>query len=67
LSSLWDVGVIPVADDEEGEGMTFLKKILDETNTRADPKAHIRPTKLDALISKEHANITPSVRGSNDI
>ena len=49
------------------EGMIFLKKIFDDTNTIADPNAQIRPRVLEADMSNEHANITPMVNGSNEM
>jgi hypothetical protein len=47
--------------------MIFLKKILELTKTRAEPKAHSNPTALDADMSNEHASMTPTVRGSRDM
>lgn len=48
-------------------GMIFLKKMLEETNTSAEPKAQNRPMALEADISNEQANITPKVRGRRDM
>ena len=48
-------------------GMIFLKKILDETKTRAEPKAQVRPIVFEAETSKEHASMTPNVRGRREI
>lgn len=46
--------------------MTFLKKIFDDTKMTAEPNAQIRPRKLDADMSNEHASMTPRVSGSSD-
>lgn len=46
--------------------MIFLKKMLEDTKTSAEPNAHSRPIALDAEMSKLHASMTPIVRGSND-
>ena len=54
---------LPLDDD----GMIFLKKMFDDTNTRADPNAESRPSTLDAEKSDEHAKITPSINGNKDI
>jgi hypothetical protein len=63
LSSLWDdVDDVPAAF----EGIIFLKKIFELTNTRAEPKAQRRPIVLEADTSNEHANMTPTVRGRRD-
>ena len=59
-----------VADEEDPpvlEGMIFLKKIFELTKTMADPKAHNMPTTLEAETSKEHASITPIVKGSKEM
>jgi hypothetical protein len=61
LSSLCEVPEVP-----EFVGITFLKKILEVTNTRAEPKAERRPTAFDAVMAEEHASITPTVRGRRD-
>ena len=45
------------------EGTIFLKKMLEETKTRVEPKAQMRPKTLEAETSKEQANMTPRVRG----
>jgi hypothetical protein len=37
-----------------------------ETNTRVEPKAQTRPRMLDAEMSKEHASMTPRVRGRRE-
>jgi hypothetical protein len=47
--------------------MIFLKKILDDTKTMAEPKAHNKPMALDADTSNEQASMTPIVRGSRDM
>lgn len=52
--------------DLEGEGIIFLKKMFEETKTRAEPKAQRRPVVFDADMSNVHANITPIVRGRRD-
>lgn len=63
LSSLWDdVNDIPAVF----EGITFLKKMFELTNTRAEPKAQRRPIVLEADTSNEHASMTPTVRGRRD-
>ena len=63
LSSLWDDGNdIPAVL----EGIIFLKKIFELTNTRAEPKAQRRPIVLEADTSNEHASMTPTVRGNKD-
>jgi hypothetical protein len=46
--------------------MIFLKKMLEDTNTIAEPKAHIKPRALDAEVSNEHASITPRVKGRRE-
>ena len=51
----------------ECDGMIFLKKILELTKTRAEPKAQIKPIALEAETSNEHANMTPTVRGRSEI
>lgn len=53
--------------EEVVEGMIFLKKMLEETNTSAEPNAQRRPMKSDADISNEQASITPMVRGRSDM
>ena len=64
LSSLCDVtDEVP----SECDGMTFLKKILELTKTRAEPKAQSKPIALEAETSNEHANMTPMVRGRSEI
>lgn len=63
LSSLWDdVNDVPAVF----EGIIFLKKIFELTNTRAEPKAQRRPIVLEADTSNEHASMTPTVRGRRD-
>lgn len=47
--------------------MIFLKKMLEDTKTMADPNAHRRPVTLEADISNEQASMTPSVSGSSDM
>ena len=47
--------------------MIFLKKMLELTNTRAEPKAESKPRKLDADTSNEHASITPIVSGRREM
>ena len=49
------------------DGIIFLKKIFELTNTRAEPKAQNRPMIFEAETSKEHASMTPIVRGSKEI
>ena len=44
-----------------------MKKILDDTKTMAEPKAHNKPMALDADTSNEQANMTPRVRGKKDM
>jgi hypothetical protein len=51
----------------ECDGITFLKKILELTKTRAEPKAQSKPIALEAETSDEHANMTPMVRGRSEI
>ena len=51
----------------ECDGITFLKKILELTKTRAEPKAQSKPIALEAETSNEHANMTPMVRGRSEI
>ena len=64
LSSLCDVtDEVP----SECDGMTFLKKILELTKTRAEPKAQSKPIAFDAETSNEHANMTPMVKGRSEI
>jgi len=46
--------------------MIFLKKILDDTKTRAEPNAHSNPVAFDAETSKLQASMTPNVRGNSD-
>ncbi len=48
-------------------GITFLKKIFEETNTMADPNADASPMKSAVDISNEQASMTPTVRGNNDM
>lgn len=47
--------------------MIFLKKILEETKTRAEPNAQANPIKFEADMSNEQASITPSVRGRREM
>jgi hypothetical protein len=54
-------------DPPELEGIIFLKKMFELTKTMADPKAHRRPIKLEAETSKEHASMTPIVKGSKEM
>lgn len=51
----------------EGEGITFLKKMLDDTKINAEPNAHRRPMKFDADMSNVQASMTPSVNGTKEI
>lgn len=44
-----------------------MKKMFDDTKTMAEPNAHNKPMALDADISNEQANMTPRVRGNNDV
>ena len=48
------------------EGTIFLKKMFCDTKMIADPNAQMRPIMLDADVSKLHASITPTVKGSNE-
>lgn len=52
--------------DLEAEGIIFLKNMLEDTNTRAEPNAHRRPIVFEADISNVVANITPKVSGRRD-
>lgn len=61
MSSRCDVGVEPAV----GVGITFLKKMLEETKMTADPNAHRRPSGLEA-ISNEQESMTPIVNGRRD-
>jgi hypothetical protein len=63
LSNLWDGCDIPPLL----EGIIFLKKMLELTKTRADPKAQRRPIALEADMSKEHASMTPMVSGRREM
>lgn len=65
LSSLWDV--LDAEEPPVFEGMIFLKKMLELTKTRADPKAQRRPIAFDAETSNEKASITPIVNGSSEM
>lgn len=47
-------------------GMIFLKNMLDDTKTMADPNAHNKPTAFDADTSNEQASMTPIVRGNKE-
>lgn len=47
--------------------MTFLKKMLDDTKTMADAKAHARPNTFEADVSNEQTSMTPMVNGSRDM
>ena len=47
-------------------GMIFLKKMLDDTKTMAEPKAHRRPRALDADMSELQASMTPIVSGMRE-
>jgi len=47
--------------------MIFLKNMFEETNINAEPNADMRPMKLEAEKSEEHAIITPKVKGSREI
>ncbi len=49
------------------DGIIFLKKMLEETKTSAEPKAHRRPNELEGDKSKVHASMTPRVRGRREM
>lgn len=49
------------------DGIIFLKKILELTKTRAEPKAQRRPVAFDADTSNEHASMTPMVSGRSEM
>lgn len=53
--------------DLEGDGIIFLKKMLEDTKISDEPNAHRRPMKFDADISNVHASMTPSVNGTKEI
>jgi len=55
-----------LALDLEGEGIIFLKKMLEDTKTRAEPNAQRRPVVFDADMSNVQASITPRVRGRRE-
>ena len=57
----------PCDTPEEGVGIIFLKNMLEDTKTIADPKAQRRPNQFDADTSKEQASMTPIVKGSNEM
>lgn len=63
MSSLWAEGAEPAV----GVGMIFLKKIFEDTNMRAEPKAHKRPIILEADMSNVHASMTPMVSGRSEM
>jgi hypothetical protein len=65
LSSLWEV--LDAEEAPVSDGMTFLKKMLELTKTRADPKAQRRPIAFDAETSNEQASITPNVSGRSEM
>ena len=46
-------------------GMSFLKKMLEETKMMADPNAQKRPRGLDAT-SNEQESMTPIVNGRSE-
>lgn len=52
--------------ESEFVGMIFLKNMFCETNTRVEPKAQTRPKKLDIVMSKEQASMTPRVSGKSE-
>ena len=54
-------------DPDEFVGITFLKKMLEETNMMAEANAQTSPRKLDADMSNVHASMTPTVNGSNEM
>jgi hypothetical protein len=58
LSSLWE--------EWPFVGIIFLKTMLDDTKTMAEPKADSRPIKSDADTSNEHASMTPNVSGNKE-
>jgi hypothetical protein len=55
---LWD-------DVCDPDGIIFLKKMLELTNTRAEPNAQRRPVGFEA-DSNVHASMTPTIRGSRE-
>ena len=47
-------------------GISFLKKMLEDTKMMADPNAHRRPRGFDA-ISNEQESMTPMVNGRREM
>ena len=62
LSSLCDVS----REDCDGDGITFLKKMLEDTKTMADANAQAIPNTFEVDESKEHTSMTPMVRGRSE-
>lgn len=51
----------------DGEGIIFLKKMLEDTKTSAEPNAQRSPVVFDAETSKVQASITPKVKGRSEM